>query len=85
MCLTCGQPTAHKCCSRACYYAAERKEVATAELLAALNTLPSRDDVCRALAVSERTLWRRMADADIQRIPGTRAYAICRNAQWAWI
>ena len=53
MCITCQRPTPHKYCSRACYYAAERKEVATAELLAALNTLPSREDVCRALAVSE--------------------------------
>lgn len=85
MCLTCQRPTPHKYCSRACYYAAERREIPIGDLLTALNTLPSRSDVCHALAVSEGTLKRRMTEARILRVPGTRQYAICRNRQWAWI
>ena len=85
MCLMCQRPTAHKYCSRACYYAAERREIPLDDLLAALNTLPSRADCCAALAVSEGTLKRRMAEAGVVRVPGTRQYAICRGRQWAWV
>jgi len=84
MCLICRRPTAHKYCSRTCYYQAERREVRVADLLCALNTLPSLDDVCSALTVSRRSLFRRMAEADIHRVPGSRQYLIARNAQWAW-
>ena len=85
MCLTCGKPCAGKYCNAACYHRAERLEVATADLLTALNTLPSLEDVAEALAISRRTLHRRMAEADIHRVPGTRHYLIARNAQWAWV
>lgn len=85
MCAVCHAVTPHKYCSRACYHRAERLAVATADLLIALNTLPSLDDVAAALAISRRSLFRRMAEADIHRSPGTRRYLMARNAQWAWI
>ena len=85
MCAICGKPCAGKYCTADHYHRAERLEVAPTDLLIALNTLPSLEDVCAALALSRRTLHRRMAEADIHRVPGTRQYLVVRNAQWAWL